>query len=297
MDHLSSYSFSELFPLPRLVDSETLGAPRSWMLLVFGLLPLMLGSVVEDPLLRVRLFNLGCGALWTLFFVVTYRTEGQSQRLGAALFFAAAVLGILLLSLVNGFPPLSWLDLLVAPERPLALRLLGFVFGIGLLHEVGKAAVLVLLLRVFGGLRHPADGLFYGLVTGLGFGVWAAVASAELASPRQGAVFALFTGPPTLGLTAYLVSSIVRMAALPFLHAIWSALVGYYVGLPAEVGKKTLAPIALGILIAATLHGLYDLFLSSGHDVLSLLVAALSALLFLAYRRGAEKMQAESEKT
>ncbi|MEO6326094.1 MAG: PrsW family glutamic-type intramembrane protease [Thermoanaerobaculia bacterium] len=299
LDHLASFSLSDLLPLPRLLDPETLGASRSWMLLALGLLPLMLATFVEDPLLRIRLFNLGCGALWSLFFVVAFRTEGQSLRLGAALFFSAAVAGILLLSVLNGYPPLAWLDLAMAPQRPLALRLLAAILGVGLVQELAKAAVLILLLRAFGGVRHALDGLFYGLVTGLGFGVWAAVAAGGQTGPGQGAVFALFTGPPTLGLTAFLVSSIVRMAALPFLHALWGAVGGYTVGLAwhtgeSATGTRTLAPVAIGILVAATLHGLYDLLLASGHDALSLLVAGVSALLFLSHQRSAEAIRGDA---
>lgn len=279
-------------PFSRLLDPETLGTPTSWILLLFGLGPLMLGSLVEDPLLRVRLFNFGCGALWTFFFVAAYKTKAQSLRLGIAIFFATGIFGILFVSVLQGIPPLRWLYLLVDPERSFPVRLLAWVFGVGLLEEVGKGLVLLLLARAFGGLRDASDGMFYGLMSGLGFGVYEAVAYTELINPRQATLLSLVTGSPTIGLHAFLVSSIVRIVSLPLLHAVWTAIAGYFIGLSFFAGRRTNAVLAVGFLIAATLHGLYDAFLSSGSATLALLTASVSLLLFLAYHRNAERILA-----
>jgi RsiW-degrading membrane proteinase PrsW (M82 family) len=72
--------------------------------------------------------------------------------------------------------------------------------------------------------------------------------------------------------------------SLPLLHAVWTAIVGYFIGLSLSAPRKTPAPLVIGFLIAAALHGLYDAFQSAGSPLLALGVAAFSLLLFLSYR-------------
>lgn len=294
LDDLGSFSFSEIVPVSRVFDPETLGTPVSWILLVFGLGPLILGSLVEDPQLRVRLFNFGCGALWTAFFTFAFKTERQSLRLGVAVFFATAIFGVLLVSILQEVPPLSWLYGVLTPDRPFVVRIVAFVCGVGLLEEVGKGLILLLLARALGGLENTSDGVFYGLMSGLGFGVWEAIAYTEFVNTRQATTLTFGTGSITVGLYAYFVASVVRIVSLPLLHAIWTAIVGYFIGLSFAVKKKTNAVLLIGFLIAATLHGLYDVFLTTpGAGVLALAIAALSLLLFLAYHRNADRLLAE----
>jgi RsiW-degrading membrane proteinase PrsW (M82 family) len=281
---VSSFSFSEILPLGRLLDPETLGKPVAWVLLLFGLGPLVIGSVVEDPLLRVRLFNFSCGALWTAFFVAAFKTERQLLKLGIAAFFATGVFGLLFVSVLQGVPPLSWIYLLLEPSRPFPVRVLAYIFGVGLLEELGKGLILVLLARVIGGLKDTADGVFYGLMSGLGFGVYEAIAYTEWVNPHQSHVLSVFAGSPTIGLYGYFVASVVRVVSLPLLHAVWTAIVGYFIGLSFSARRKTPAPLILGLLIAAVLHGLYDAFQSADSPLVALAVAAFSLLLFLSYR-------------
>jgi RsiW-degrading membrane proteinase PrsW (M82 family) len=270
-----------------------LGAPVAWILLVFGLAPLLVGSLVEDPTLRVRLFNFGCGALWTVFFVTAFKTKRQSLRLGVSVFFATGIFGIFMVSLLQGIPPLSWLYSLVSPDRPFVVRLVAYVGGVGLLEELGKGAILILLARLLGGLDDLSDGVFYGLMSGLGFGVYEAVAYTEWVNPRQAATLTWLSGSPTIGLYAYFVSSVIRIVSLPLLHAVWTAIVGYFIGLSFSAKRKTNAVLMLGFLIAATLHGVYDAFLSANAAFLAFVVAAVSLLLFLAYCRNASRVLAE----
>lgn len=293
LDDLRSFSFAEVVPLSRLVDPETLGTPLSWILLLFGLGPLLLGTMVEDPHLRVRLFNFGCGALWTVFFVAAFKTERQSLRLGVACFFATGIFGILFVSVLQAIPPLSWLYALLEPDRPFLVRLVSYIVGVGLLEEAGKGLILILLARLLGGLEDASDGLFYGLMSGLGFGVYEAIAYTELVNPRNAAILGYHAGSMTIGLYAYFVSSVVRIVSLPLLHAVWTAMVGYFIGLSFAARKKTNAVLLIGFLIASVLHGLYDAFLTSGTPLLAFGIATLSLLLFLSYRRNADRVLAE----
>lgn len=286
---ISTFSFAELVPLSRLVDPEALGTPATWALLVFGLAPLLVGTVVEDPLLRVRLFNFGCGALWTAFLVLAFKTERQSLRLGIAVFFATGIFGALFVSVLPSVPPVSWLSSLLSPDRPFAVRLLAFTGGVALLEELGKGLILLLLARKTGGLSDTSDGVFYGLMSGLGFGVWEAMMYTEWVSPRQATALTFEAGSISLGLYSYFVGSVARVVSLPLLHAVWSAIVGYFVGLSLAAPRKTAAVLCVGLGTAVVLHGLYEAFLSQRMPLVAFALATLSLVLFLAYRRSAER--------
>lgn len=86
-----------------------------------------------------------------------------------------------------------------------------------------------------------------------------------------------------------------RALYTPFLHAIWAGILAYALGVVAKRGYRDWA-LALGALIlAATLHGVYDASLKS-HGGLSILDVALSYLVFLGvllnHRRGQERSDA-----
>lgn len=291
LDDLASFSFKEMVPVGRLLDAGALASPTALVLLVFGLAPLVVGTLVDDPRLRVRLFNFGCGAVWTAFFALAFKTERQSLRTGIAAFFATGVLGLLLVSVLQQLPPLSWLYSLTESSA-LPVRVGAFVLGVGLLEEAGKGLVIWLLLRS-GAVRDASDGVFYGLMSGLGFGVYEAVAYTELVNAREAAAMSWRAGSTSIGLYGYFVATAVRIVSLPLLHAVWSALLGYFVGLSLAARRKGRAVLLLGLTLAAVLHGLYDAFLAGGHALLAVLVAALSLLLFLAYRQSADRLVAE----
>ena len=290
---LRSFSLLEILSLRRLVDAETLGAPLTWVLLIFGLGPLVIGTFVGDPAVRVRLFNFGCGAAWTAFFAGLFKTSRQSLKLGLTLFFSTGVFALVFVSLLREVPPLSWLAPLLSPSQPFLLRLLATVLGVGFLEEAGKGLILILLARALGGLEDAADGIFYGLMAGLGFGVYEALSFTDWIPPGQAGALASALDTPTVGLYAYAVSGIAHVMSLPLLQALWSALFGCFVGLSASAHRKQNAVVFIGLVLASLLHGLYDAFAATGATVFSLLVAAATVLFFLTTRKNADRLAAE----
>src|SRR6185295_15569536 len=106
-----------------------------------------------------------------------------------------------------------------------------------------------------------------------------AVTYTEWVNPRNATALSVLVGSPTIGLYAYFVSSVVRIVSLPLLHAVWTAIVGYFIGLSFAARRKTNAVILIGFLIAAVLHGLYDAFLSQQLGFVAFLIAAVTLLL------------------
>jgi RsiW-degrading membrane proteinase PrsW (M82 family) len=77
------------------------------------------------------------------------------------------------------------------------------------------------------------------------------------------------------------------------LHTVWTAIVGYFICLSFTAQRKTNAVLLIGLLIATVLHGCYDAFLSAQAGFAAFCVAALTLLLFLFYRRNADRVIAE----
>ncbi len=286
-DDLRALPAGEIFPLRRLLDPEALGAPAAILLLVFGLGPLGVVTVVEDPVLRARLFNFSLAALWATFLLLAFPPRRPSPRLGTALFLSSVLLGALFSSLLPGVLPVSWLHALGEPSRAFPVRFLA-VFPGAFLTEAAKAGLLVLLARRLGGASDPAGGLAHGLVAGLGFGLWEASSSSAWGGAGNALALTFSAGSISAALYAFVVSSVVTTAAIPLLHAAWTGLAGYALGVATGEGRRPGAFLLAGVAAATLLHTLYDTFLSGGSTFLAFLAAAAALLFLVACRRGAE---------
>jgi len=80
----------------------------------------------------------------------------------------------------------------------------------------------------------------------------------------------------------YMIVQVLRFVSLPLLHAIWSGIFGYFVGIAALSKASKRATVLIGIALVSVLHGVYDTF-SEGW--LGFFVAAFSLLLFVGYIR------------
>ena len=81
----------------------------------------------------------------------------------------------------------------------------------------------------------------------------------------------------------------IRLITLPLLHAAFSGLVGYYVGLGISRPKSRRALVIFGIAVSAVIHGLYD-FLSGWP---SLLIAGFAIVAFVGTARSNEPIAAD----
>jgi RsiW-degrading membrane proteinase PrsW (M82 family) len=191
------------------------------------------------------------------------------------------VVGIGVVLFVQQLPLVS--ALYSATESPWILgRLIGFVAGVGVLEETAK------VLPVWWIYVHKKneDGvgtiLFLGCISGFAFGV------AEAA--KYSISYALGLKAGNMGFGDYLTVQMLRLISLPLLHAIWCGIFSYFVALASvnrNVGKGLLLA---GLVIAASLHGLYDTFSDS---TIGVAVAVVSILIFIAYYRSGQTLQAK----
>jgi RsiW-degrading membrane proteinase PrsW (M82 family) len=92
-----------------------------------------------------------------------------------------------------------------------------------------------------------------------------------------------------------LAQMLLRTTTLPFLHATWTAIAGYFVALAVIDKRRRVALCVLGISVSAVLHGCYD-FTVNGDSMVSLFIAAFVYLLFISYIERSQDMVKELEK-
>ncbi len=276
----------------RLGEAAILGSAVTWALVFFGLGPLLLAALAEDPILRVRLVHFGSGALWLMFFYAVFRPDTDVTRPTLGLFFGAALFGALYVGVLVAAPPLATLAPFAAPERNIAWRLLASLGGAALVQELGKAAVVVLVVRALGAGSDGRHGLFAGLIVGAGFGLTLSVAQVPVLPAAEEAAIR-GAASPSAALYAWFLGTWVAAAMRPFLQAIWTGLAAFFL-VPAVTRGRPTGPALFGLGAAVVLHALYDAFVPGVTALLSVLVAAVSVGAFLLARRSAEEEPALS---
>ena len=148
------------------------------------------------------------------------------------------------------------------------LNILGYVFGVGLTEELGKMIPLLIILRNAKEPLIPQTMVFYGLMAGISFGVFEGVQYQMTVNAEQ-----------TYDVSFFL--NIARLTSLPFLHACWCGIAGYFLSFVHLYPKYRRGLYVLAICIPAIVHGLYDSFADLG--AISLVVVFLGLMLLMMY--------------
>jgi RsiW-degrading membrane proteinase PrsW (M82 family) len=180
----------------------------------------------------------------------------------------------------------------------LGTRILGCILGTGIMEETVKALPifwLFLFKKNVASLRQIA---FLGAVSGLAFGVLEAVQySYRYAEAHAEALLGSFvrSGGQQVDLSTYgqfVVAEGTRLVSLPLLHGLFTAITAVFVAFAASVATKKASLVITGLLLTATLHGLYDaaLYDQSRSPWLAIAVALVTLLLFVLYSHTGEKI-------
>jgi protease PrsW len=245
---------------------------------VFGLAPLAVISLFSDSL-QTAYWALAFyfSAFWAAFFYFIFPTEGLRFSRALFCFFGTAVISMSLLLMSYRFFPMHQLSALTNSESDV-LRAFGFLFGVGVPEEVCKALVLFLLLRLS---RQRGDlviqnVMFYGLMSGLGFGIYEGVKYQSGAN---------FWNSHNSG--EYYLLNMLRLTSLPFIHAIWTGTSSYFLFFADRFPKRRKGLLALAVGVPAVLHGAYDLL---SDNLLGLLIALASVALLFVYLNKAKQI-------
>jgi RsiW-degrading membrane proteinase PrsW (M82 family) len=247
----------------------------------FPLMLMFFASTANLPFDSIAfLFGTYFALMWAgvLYFMLLPRLAFV-RMLQVSLF--TIVVGITLVLLLQQFPIVSSLYS-ATNGASIVGRLFGFVCGVGVLEECAKVLPIWWLYIH----RREEDSLstivFLGCISGFAFGV------AEAANYSISYALGLRAG--RLGFSDYLIAQMTRLITLPLLHALWAGIFAYFVSL-ASVNRHVGQGLLLaGLLITATLHGLYDTFSDS---LIGVAVAILSMLIFVAYYRSGQALQAK----
>jgi RsiW-degrading membrane proteinase PrsW (M82 family) len=116
--------------------------------------------------------------------------------------------------------------------------------------------------------------MFYGLMSGLGFGIF------------EGIQYQMGENTRFDSSSTYLLNML-RLTSLPFLHAMWTAIAAYYLAHTRRYPERTKGLVVLAVVFPGVMHGLYDAF--SAYTV-SFLLAFLSVYLMNYYRTAGKEM-------
>jgi len=210
--------------------------------------------------------------LWAIFFGAAFQTTGVRWRKAVFVYVGTSLIGMALLTaaLILNLEVLR--DPFIA-AKSLAISIPSSIVFIGFPEEITKALVLFGIWRWWGVGTLRAF-IFYGLLSGLGFGI------AEGVGYQSGPYLAAATKTHDYG--GYYLESMLRLTSLPFFHAVWAGTGAFLIWFGARVPSARAGFITLAIVIPATYHGLYDA-LTDSHVVLSLIVVGISIVMLGIY--------------
>jgi len=204
--------------------------------------------------------------IWGLFFGYFFHTRQVTLKTTASTFFLTQA-GVFVI--FSGLNQLNFFYIFT--QAPFPFSMVGYILGVGLTEELAKMLPLLIIQRRSREPMLPQTMVYYGLMAGIAFGVFEGVQYQTTVNIQADYV------------TAF-VLNIARLTSLPFLHAIWCGMAGYFVGMAGLYPRYRKVLYTLALAIPAILHGLYDTFASVSYLV-SLGIGFLSVLLLMAYLR------------
>ena len=266
-------SVKEAVLLDKMTGSDILRSPVFWFLALVAVVPLGIEILGGNHAILYGL-ALWSMLLWALLLYRLFadRDLGFRWAIGTVLF--TCFIGLPLLEIWIAVPP-DFTGYLVS-RNFLAVRMSGYVLGVGVREELTKALPLVLLALFTHRMKKPINGLVLGMMSGIGF------AGAENVYYVYRSLDVALGAAKETGELGYLVmpvyNNVVRMAMTPFLHGCFSAIFGYFLSLASADSRRRPVFLIVGLALSALLHGLYDTFV--GASVL-LGVAVETATFFL----------------
>jgi RsiW-degrading membrane proteinase PrsW (M82 family) len=248
--------------------SEWLKDKRLLMLALLGLAPAFLIRFTFVPFLTFYTIALYFSVIWGLFFYYFFKTHQVRTRTTIMLFFLLQALVFVLWDILR-LPSWPGLNILYSftEHSSWLVRLTGYILAVGFCEEVVKALPLIFLVHRAKEPYIPQSLVFYGLMSGIAFGVFEGVQYQMTINAKLDYSSAFFM-------------NIARLTSLPFLHAVWSGIAGYFIAFSNLYPKYRLSLYFLAIFIPACIHGLYD---TLGWSIPGLFLTFLSVILLMNY--------------
>lgn len=241
---------------------------RLLMLALLGLSPAILIRFTFIPFITFYTIALYFSVIWGLFFYYFFKTA-QVRTSTTVLFFFLLQVIVFVLWDILGLPKWPVINFFYAltEHNFWPARLIGYILGVGVCEEVVKALPLIFLILKAREPYIPQSLVFYGLMSGIAFGVF------------EGVQYQM-TINSTLDYSSAFFMNIARLTSLPFLHAIWSGIAGYFIAFANLYPRYRISLYFLAIFVPACIHGLYD---TLGWSLPGLFLTFLSVILLMNY--------------
>lgn len=275
--------WSELFPVARMLNDGAWTHPWVLCLATAVLFPLLVTEYTgkEDPgLFWIALgLSLYFSIIWTAFFHWCIApTQIRAWRVVATWLLTATIgmVGVVIASLV--LIPFFGDVFSSDSQASLLKKVIGMWVSVAVVEETAKLAPVILLARYATSRESPRTCMYFGVVSGLAFGTIEALSYTQA-----------YVGVHSADAISYakLVELLMlRWICLPLLHAVFTGIAGFFVGLSRHSRSGAFRWVALGVATSATLHALYNV--GSGSENLTWLRVAMPALsisLFVGYLR------------
>ncbi len=248
--------------------TELMKDKRLILLALVGLAPAFLIRFTLHPYLTFYAIALYFSIIWGLFYYYFFKTPQVSTRTVVYLFFSLQLLVFTLWDILGftQWPLISSLYGLIDSGNWFA-RLIGFTLGVGFCEELVKAIPLIIIVKKAREPLIPQTMVFYGLMSGISFGVFEGVQYQTQVNISLDYANAFFM-------------NVARLTSLPFLHAIWTGIAGYFIAFSNLYPKYRISLYLLAISIPALIHGLYD---TLGWNIPGLILTLLSVILLMSY--------------
>lgn len=231
-----------IFPRTALFSKKFLSDQRFLILALVGLLPMLIMNIPLGGFFLFYEVSLYFAIIWGLFFYACFKTEQVRLKTTLSVFFLMQ-LCIFVVWDILGLPRFNPFYVLTQTIFP--INIAGYVFGVGLTEELGKMIPLLFILWKAKEPLIPQTMVFYGLMSGISFGVYEGVQYQMTVNAQQAYDVSFFL-------------NIARLTSLPFLHACWCGITGYFLSFAHLYPKYRRSLYALAICVPSVLHGLYD---------------------------------------
>ena len=256
-----------LLPIVELRSLAWLKNKTALGMMIIGLFPLCAHEfLTNEPRLAYWALAFYFSAIWGLYFYGEFAPPNATKGKALICFFGTGIFSIAILLFAYSIPPLNFLFSLTESDA-FPIKFFGVLTSVAIPEEICKALVLFLLIYTSKSVFHPNTLLFYGLISGLGFGIYEGV-DYQMGRNLKYSDTA----------SEYYLLNMLRITSLPFGHAIYTGIAGYFLGLSCLYPTRKHGLIFLAILIPSLFHTLgntmpgYFVLLSDALAVLTLMV-------------------------
>lgn len=227
--------------------------------------------------------------LWAFFFYTIFSPPEVTVWRCVLAYAGSAVFSIGLVSLARVVIPLEWVAVwITSPD--LGTRWAGHLVGVAWIEELAK---LFMLYFLWPRRPQPQVVMFYGLMAGLGFGIYEGV----MYQSSQNLRISFPPGRPTAeGAALYYMLNILRLTSLPFLHATWTGIAGYFLGFAGLYPNRRGGLLLAAVVVPSLLHATYNAFSNSMLGLTMAVLTVVALNLYLVKGRDFEALLAGRER-